>query len=248
LPKSYLLIQVWKTTHPSLLYTQVNRHFIFIYSFSAFIFSPHHHHPSVLVIITYNHSHLTSRKILLGQIWSNDLNSCHKLSRLASQPSLLTLHRSRLSPPQHTHTHIHLVRPHLEYASEVWSPHQIFLKDMLEAVQRRATKLVIKNKNKPYKERLQELNLQPLTSRRAYLDLVSLYKCLHNYIDIELPSYLNLYDTDTSTYNLRNNELTFISIDCKTNSFLKGLKNTLFFHEKTSNGTLFPLNFEKRQH
>ena len=30
--------------------------------------------------------------------------------------------------------YIHLVRPHLEYACEVWSPHQAFLQDMIEVV------------------------------------------------------------------------------------------------------------------
>ena len=35
--------------------------------------------------------------------------------------------------------YVHLVRPHLDYASQVWSPHQAYLSDMVEAVQRRAT-------------------------------------------------------------------------------------------------------------
>ena len=113
--------------------------------------------------------------------------------------------------------YIHLVRPHLEFASEVWSPHQIFLKDMLEAVQRRATRLMVKNK--PYKERLQELNLLSLTSRREYLDLVFLYKCMHNYVDSELPNYLELYDLSKCAYQLRNKKLTFKSISARTNSF-----------------------------
>ena len=35
--------------------------------------------------------------------------------------------------------YIHLVRPHLKYACEVWSPHQAYLVDILEGVQRRAS-------------------------------------------------------------------------------------------------------------
>ena len=42
--------------------------------------------------------------------------------------------------------YVHLVRPHLDYASPVWSPHQAYLSDMVEAVQRRATKLMVGNK------------------------------------------------------------------------------------------------------
>ena len=30
--------------------------------------------------------------------------------------------------------YIHMVRPNLEYACEVWSPHQEYLKDLIEAV------------------------------------------------------------------------------------------------------------------
>ena len=88
---------------------------------------------------------------------------------------------------------------------------------MLEAVQRRATRLMVKNK--PYKERLQELNLLSLTSRREYLDLVFLYKCMHNYVDSELPNYLELYDLSKCVYQLRNKKLTFKSISARTNSF-----------------------------
>ena len=43
--------------------------------------------------------------------------------------------------------YIHLVRPHLEYACEIWSPYQAFLQDMIESVQRRATRLMIKGKS-----------------------------------------------------------------------------------------------------
>lgn len=53
--------------------------------------------------------------------------------------------------------YIHLVRPHLEYACEVWSPQQAYLVDILEGVQRRATKVIIKHK--PYGERLKDLKL-----------------------------------------------------------------------------------------
>ena len=35
-----------------------------------------------------------------------------------------------------------LVRPQLEYAALIWSPHLIKIKEMIENVQRRATKMV----------------------------------------------------------------------------------------------------------
>ena len=52
--------------------------------------------------------------------------------------------------------YVHLARPHLDYASQVWSPHQAYLSDTVEAVQRRTTKLMVG------KERLNKTGLMLL--------------------------------------------------------------------------------------
>ena len=58
-----------------------------------------------------------------------------------------------------------LVRPHLEYASNVWNPIQ--KEDItLEGVQRRATKLLPELAEVPDAERLQALDLPPLYYQR----------------------------------------------------------------------------------
>ena len=55
-----------------------------------------------------------------------------------------------------------MVRPHLEYASCVWCPHLKKDKDLIEQVQRRATRLVPETKGLSYNNRLIELQLPTL--------------------------------------------------------------------------------------
>ena len=79
-----------------------------------------------------------------------------------------------------------LVRPHLEYASVIWSPK--FKKDNLaiENVQRRATKMVTGMKNLTYEERLRSLGLPTLVYRRQRADMIQLFKILHKYESVNI--------------------------------------------------------------
>ena len=74
-----------------------------------------------------------------------------------------------------------LVRPHLEYAQCVWSPHLKKYQDMLEKVQERATKLVDHMNGIEYSERLKILNLPTLSFRRFRGDMIEMYKHFHKY-------------------------------------------------------------------
>ena len=86
-----------------------------------------------------------------------------------------------------TRTYMALVRPILEYAAPVWSPHQKLQTTKLENIQKRATRWITAkwDKNtytwdKAYTECMQELNWLPLNKRRDYLSCCQTYKIIHN--------------------------------------------------------------------
>ena len=75
--------------------------------------------------------------------------------------------------------HKALIRPHLEYASCIWSPHLKKDMDAIEWIQRRATKLVPEIRSLSYNQRLKHLKLPTLLFRRQRSDMLQVYKILH---------------------------------------------------------------------
>lgn len=96
-----------------------------------------------------------------------------------------------------------LVRPHLEYAVQFWSP--CYLKDekKLESVQRRATKLVPGFRGLSYDERLKRLDMFSLKDRRIRGDLIETFKILKNIDHINHEHFFEL----SSQQITRNNGL-----------------------------------------
>ena len=113
-----------------------------------------------------------------------------------------------------------LVRPHIEYAAAVWSPRYISDINIIEGVQRRATRQLPELKSLSYEERLKKLQIPTLRFRRLRGDVIEVYKMLSGIYDPSLPILLDLvHDSRTrgnclkiakqARTNLRQNSFTF---------------------------------------
>jgi exonuclease III len=80
-----------------------------------------------------------------------------------------------------------LVRPHLEFASTVWSPRYEKDKILIEKVLRRATKCVPGMSELEYEDRLKAMQIPSMSYRRIRGDLIEMYKFTHNMYNCENP-------------------------------------------------------------
>jgi len=78
-----------------------------------------------------------------------------------------------------------LVRPHVEFANLIWCPFTQGDRPITEIkkIQKRATKLVIKLKNKSFRDGLFHLNLPTLKYRRLRGDMIEVFKIINNIHD-----------------------------------------------------------------
>jgi ribonuclease P/MRP protein subunit RPP40 len=77
-----------------------------------------------------------------------------------------------------------LIRPRLEYAVQAWRPYLQKDIDLIEGVQRRATKLVVGMREKSYEERLKFLDMTTLETRRVRGDSIEVFKIMKGLEDV----------------------------------------------------------------
>ena len=162
----------------------------------------------------------------LGITFTNDFKfSKHiNLSIRKANKMLGIVYRSfqHLTPTIFRMLYVSLVRPHLDYASVVWNPH--LLKDIraLEAVQRRATRMVPQFGTMTYVERLTLLNLPSLYYRRRRMDMIITYKIIHGLVCVPCSEFF--------VFNLgitRSNGLKLSKEHVNTNVRLQCYKNRI---------------------
>ena len=134
----------------------------------------------------------------LGVIIDNKLNFSNHISQATGKANrtLGVLRRSfdHLSDKTFIQLYKSLVRPMLEYGHSIWTPAKKNQQQEVETVQRRATKLIGRLKNKPYSQRLRELKLPSLQFRRLRGDMIDTYKYLTGIYKTSSPTF-KLHDT-----------------------------------------------------
>ena len=128
-------------------------------------------------------------------------NCCNKTRRLIGL--LYRQFHQHASSPTLLRLYISFIRPHLEYASIVWSPSLKGEIDKLEEVQKFALRVCLKSWDKNYDDLLLNSELPSLQKRRVLASLCHLYKILrglteHDFDEAPLQPQSSVYNTHSS--------------------------------------------------
>ena len=120
--------------------------------------------------------------------------------------------------------YVSLVRPHLEYAVQVWNPHLQGDIDKIERVQRKATRIPFGFAKLQYEDSLKRFSLTTLKYRRLRGDLIEMYKVTSSRESINWVKPLNLrknVDISGPAANVRGN-----SLNLRRESFSSRIRNS----------------------
>ena len=110
-----------------------------------------------------------------------------------------------------------MVRTQLDYASSVWAPYKKKHIDMIENVQKRATKQIPGMKNLPYEERSRKLELPTLSYRRLRGDMIEVYKIIQGHYDPEASTIIKLMNDTEQRFSTRTNSKKVVYNRANTN-------------------------------
>ena len=175
--------------------------------------------------ITYNYTindisiqEVSSTKYL-GVTITNDLSSSTHITNITSKAlSVKTfLERNLKSCPTQIKLKCYnaMIRPILEYANPVWSPHIRRDIDRLERVQRQSARFIMADFSRfsSVTNMLIDLNIPSLEHHRQVSSITLLYKIVHNLIDI------SPVDLIPVTSNTRGHDQRFHHIYARTNQY-----------------------------
>ena len=111
--------------------------------------------------------------------WSSHISSiCNKARRVLGL--LYRRFYSCTNPDALKQLYLSLVRPHLEYACQIWDPHLAKDKNLLEGVQKFGLRLAAHQWDSNYQDLLELFQVSTLEERRIELKLGLLFKIVHN--------------------------------------------------------------------
>jgi len=157
-------------------------------------------------VTTHNLEHTTSEKdigITFDQKLNFEIHINNKVKTANMMSGLIRRSYKYLTPETFVPLYKSLVRVHFDYATAVWSPYKQKEIELVESVQRRATKQLPGMKNLPYEERLKSLNLPTLSYRRHRADMIEVYKIMNGLYDPEVAPILPLASDISQVQNLR---------------------------------------------
>ena len=135
--------------------------------------------------------------------WSEHINEiCSRAKRMVGL--LYRRFYQNTSPQSLFQLYIALVRPHTEYASQVWNPHLQKDIDQFERVQKFALRMCAKQWDLGYADLLNLFNAPSLVDRRNYLSLCTMYKVVHELVyfpyDLFVPKTTTLRSSSKLLY------------------------------------------------
>ena len=138
------------------------------------------HAMKIASLSDFSFFHVVDAERDLGVIFDSKLNFDSHVKSITNKANF-ALHRvsttfRRLDCKRFLILYKSFVRPLLEFCSPVWNPSNKNLSNLIEKIQKRATKLVPSLRHLSYTDRLRSLKLDSLEFRRKREDLILLYK------------------------------------------------------------------------
>ena len=145
----------------------------------------------------------------LGVTLSSDLRFSSHISKTYSKSislDYITIKSFKNTNPKfYVNLYKTYIRPIMEYNCITWTPFLISEIKQIESVQKTFTRKFFKKLNLKYNnygDRLEQLGLETLESRRIKIDLIYTYKIIHNLIEIKSSDFFNVNEI-LNSYSLR---------------------------------------------
>ena len=134
------------------------------------------------------------------------------------------------------------IRPHLEYACQLWDPYTDKGTQALESVQKFACKVCLKRWDMDYESMLQQLELTSLSQRRNFLKLTTMYNIINGTLYFPTGYFVQNYFPYSSSHGTLNYIRPFARTNYLYSSFVPSvisLWNNLPDSVKTSSISVF---------